>query len=542
MKQCFVIMPYGGDDPEMVRHYEGVYQSIITPAARAAGYDPKRSDIAGEPGNITHDIIRDLAESDIVIADLTSKNPNVLFELGIRHAFRKSGTVHIVDTAHELAFDVRQYRTIKYSKDLAGIPGVVSQITDAIRKREEHPERADNPVHDAIQHLPLSIMMAGDKALQEQLRTTQQALEQLHLENEDLTRRLAELDPSGEAGPLRPVDVDALLDKADAIMRSTGQHALLRLRRAYDSGGSDEFAKELRGVLKSTYLDPNDFMGIVVLCKKQALDDHRRATLEVARQRYPHRDELFEAFVDALDDSPNPADQERGRLMLEERIGIEHGQGGPQLKSTKSAHSLSNAFGLLFNFYRKAGRYEWILSLTEDPPGPVQTLMLRNRAAALVNLGRTEQARQTYEQAMKLDPDDQTIKWFADFLDDEGEFAEAYALFEQAIVADPGDGTNYLALAVHIINRGLYRDSSGQMNGPLPRRARPRVAIPVMQLGLGRDSQRADLIQDAVKVLVRADAVREAEAIAAGNHPEGDFDTSAVDYLASHIQPHVGEP
>ncbi len=66
MKRCFVIMPYGSDDTGLQRLFTGVYQTIIAPAVRNAGYEPKRSDLAAEPGNVTHDIIRDLLESDRV--------------------------------------------------------------------------------------------------------------------------------------------------------------------------------------------------------------------------------------------------------------------------------------------------------------------------------------------------------------------------------------------------------------------------------------------------------------------------------------------
>src|SRR5215207_2752710 len=94
---CFVIMPYGGKDEQRRKHYLGVYQGIIQPAATEVGLEPKRSDIAGQPGNITRDIVEDLATAEVVIADLSEGNPNVLFELGIRHVLRKSGTIHIVN-------------------------------------------------------------------------------------------------------------------------------------------------------------------------------------------------------------------------------------------------------------------------------------------------------------------------------------------------------------------------------------------------------------------------------------------------------------
>ena len=76
--RAFVIMPYGGSDPDRRKHYEGGYWSIIVPAAQKAGLECKRSDIAGEPGNVTSDIISELADASVVIADLSEGNANIV--------------------------------------------------------------------------------------------------------------------------------------------------------------------------------------------------------------------------------------------------------------------------------------------------------------------------------------------------------------------------------------------------------------------------------------------------------------------------------
>ncbi len=538
MNQCFVIMPYGGDDVDKRRHYAGVYQSIIAPAARAAGFEPKRSDIAGEPGNITHDIIRDLCESDMVIADLSAANANVFFELGIRHAFRKSGTVHIVDASEPVPFDVRQYRAIQYSTELADIADTTAKIIEAIKKRVTQPERPDNPVHDAIPQLPINIALTGDDALREQLRTAQERMEHLHKENDELSNRLAELDPADGATADVRIDVDSLLDEADTIMKTTGEHAVLRLRQAIEEGGPEAFAKVLRTVLKSPYLEENDFMEILNLCRQANLNDHRRAALEVARRRYPYSIAMFLQYIDALDDSPNPAHQEKSRLLLEERLGVKHEDGNPGFSGNPTAIPLHDGIGLLFDCYKRAEKHEWILSFADSLPDAIRQdpMIMRNRARALARLNRNDEAAKAFEDALGLDPtDDQTLAWYADFLDDQGKYGEAYEMFEKAIVADPEDGSLLMNLGIQIINRGYYRASSGEIQGPLPRKSRPKVAVPILLRAVDVDGHSAGLTQRIVRILVRGDAVREAEAIAAGNRPEGKYDTSALDYLEAQM-------
>ncbi len=531
-----MIMPYGGDDSEKRRHFSGVYQSIIVPATAMAGYEAKRSDIAGEPGNITHDIIRDLVEADIVIADLTTANANVFFELGIRHAFRKSGTVHIVDSAYRLPFDVRQYRVVEYSTDLAGIPDTIRLIAEAIKKRRDQPTRPDNPVHDAIPQLPVDIRTTGDRALQERVRTAEEALRDARAQNDVLMERLARIDPGGTKLAEDPdVDVGALLDTADLIMASTGQHALLRLTQAMEDGGPEAFARELRAVLQSPYLDENDFAEINVLCKRARLEGHRRATLEIARHRYPYSEQMFLQFIDALDDSPNSRDQQRGRLMLEQRLGIEFLDGRPSWTSQAPAVPVHQGLMLLFNFYFRAGHNEWVIALVEGLPESLKrdTAILRNKARAFARMNRPDEAQRAYQEAIALDPaDDHTILWYADFLDDQGRFAQAYEESENALLADPDDVRLYFHMAIQVFNRGYYRTESGSIDGPLPRRHRASLAVPFVLRGLECEHGRApEALQEAVRLLVRGGALRVAQAVAAGTQPEGAFRFSALEHV-----------
>ncbi|MCP4005985.1 MAG: hypothetical protein GY725_17485 [bacterium] len=536
--KCFVIMPYGGDDPSTRKHFDGVYQSIIVPGANQAGYEVKRSDISNEPGNITHDIIRDLADADIVIADLTQGNANVLFELGIRHAFRKSGTVHIVDAAYKLPFDVRQYRVIEYSTDLAELPEAIKAIAEAVRKRADRPNRADNPVHDAIPELPLDLRATGDEAIRRQLETTERELEELRQENEKLGKMIATLDPTAGTQSGSAIDVGTLLDEAEAIMESTGEHAILKLRQALDNQGPKALAKELRNVLDSPYLDENDFAEINILCKKAGLEGHRRATLEVARSRHPYSNELLLHFVDALDDSPNPEDQERGRLIIEQRLGIEHGDDGPRFGGSFSSLPLRQSLLLLFNFYKRAGKYDWIASLADTVPDSLKRdpAILRNKANSLASMDRQGEAEAVYREALEIDPaDDQTILWYASFLDDQGKTAEAYEESENALLADAEDPRLWIHMAIQIFNRGYYREKSGRIEGPFPRKARVAAMVP-FALRAAELSNSAEQMQEIVRVLVRGDAVEAAQAIASGQAPQGDYDDTSLAFLMKRME------
>ncbi len=177
-------------------------------------------------------------------------------------------------------------------------------------------------MHDALPELPIDIRAIGDRAILDQLRSAQENLELLRKENEKLSAELASYRPVELQGA--DIDIDELLAMADEAMRSRGEFVILRLRQAMQEGGAEQFVGELRKVVKSPYLDENDFMEIDKICRQAGLDEHRRATLEIARRRYPQQEKSLLALVDALDDSPNPVDQNRGRAMVEECIGIRH--------------------------------------------------------------------------------------------------------------------------------------------------------------------------------------------------------------------------
>src|SRR6266550_6124876 len=100
MRECFVIMPIGSGDAYQV--YRNRYEHIIQPAVDGFRLDSDdrqvfrcvRADFVTKTGSITRDLLGRLYRSDVVVADLTDLNPNVFYELGVRHALR-SGTILI---------------------------------------------------------------------------------------------------------------------------------------------------------------------------------------------------------------------------------------------------------------------------------------------------------------------------------------------------------------------------------------------------------------------------------------------------------------
>ena len=116
-KSCFVIMPIS-DPPQYEKgHFKRVFDGLIFPAAKQAGFDAKRADDTAVANIIHLDILQNIWNADLVICDLSSLNPNVMLELGFRQAFDKQ-VVLIKDELTNNPFDVFLLRHVKYDSSL----------------------------------------------------------------------------------------------------------------------------------------------------------------------------------------------------------------------------------------------------------------------------------------------------------------------------------------------------------------------------------------------------------------------------------------
>jgi hypothetical protein len=106
---CFVIMPFG---PPFDRYYK----NIFVPAIEDAGLQPIRADSIFMPSAIMPDIWRFLSEAKILIADLTGRNPNVFYELGLAHALQKP-VILVANNLDDVPFDLRGLRVLAYDKE-----------------------------------------------------------------------------------------------------------------------------------------------------------------------------------------------------------------------------------------------------------------------------------------------------------------------------------------------------------------------------------------------------------------------------------------
>lgn len=147
---CFVISPIGEPESETRKRSDQILKHIIDPAATECGYKTMRADQISQPGNITSQVILHVVDDSLVIADLTERNPNVFYELAIRHAIRKP-LVQIIRKGEPIPFDVASERTIPVDHhDLDNVEQTKHEICKQIKSVENDASQIDNPISIAL--------------------------------------------------------------------------------------------------------------------------------------------------------------------------------------------------------------------------------------------------------------------------------------------------------------------------------------------------------------------------------------------------------
>jgi len=160
--RAFVIMPFG-------EGFNEIYDLFISGALIEAGYDVLRADDIRSQQNILKDIVAGIANSNLIVADLTGANPNVYYEVGLAHAFRKQ-VILMTQEIDDLPFDLRSYRVISYSTHFSDINRAKTQLVSLATDARTGKIPFGSPVTDFLSGLP-------DKAIiQEKTEKMQQTI------------------------------------------------------------------------------------------------------------------------------------------------------------------------------------------------------------------------------------------------------------------------------------------------------------------------------------------------------------------------------
>jgi len=145
-QECFIIAPIGESDSDVRKRSDQVLEYVISPALGDFNYEAVRADKISEPGMITSQVIQKVVNSALVIADLTGQNPNVFYELAIRHAIKKP-LIQIIKKSEQMPFDVAGTRTIQVDlQDLDSVANAKKEIIAQITSLEKNPNDQETPI------------------------------------------------------------------------------------------------------------------------------------------------------------------------------------------------------------------------------------------------------------------------------------------------------------------------------------------------------------------------------------------------------------
>jgi hypothetical protein len=150
-KKCFVITPIGGEATDIRRETDGLLDAVIKPVLENHGFEVYAAHHMPDPGSITRQVLRRLLDDDLVIANLTGLNPNVMYELAVRHA-KRLPVVALCNNNTRLPFDIAEERTIFYDDKFASVGATQAKLEAAVKFAMEE-KQPDNPIYRATDEL-----------------------------------------------------------------------------------------------------------------------------------------------------------------------------------------------------------------------------------------------------------------------------------------------------------------------------------------------------------------------------------------------------
>ena len=177
-KVAFVISPIGEPNSPTRKRADQILNHVIEPVVSELGYKSVRADKISKPGVITSQIISHLLDDPLVIADLTGQNPNVFYELAVRHTVKKP-IIQMIQEGERIPFDVSTTRTIQINhQDLDSVDKAKRELRRQIKAVEKDPTLVDSPISMAVDLQTLKQSSDPESKTLADLRTALQEINQ----------------------------------------------------------------------------------------------------------------------------------------------------------------------------------------------------------------------------------------------------------------------------------------------------------------------------------------------------------------------------
>jgi tetratricopeptide (TPR) repeat protein len=155
--RLFFIMPFGVRQAGAAAEehdFDAFYQQKLRPLAIQEDWEPLRIDEVVTPGSVTTQALQEILTADLVVADVSSPNGNVYYELGVRQAIAPTGTVLVAVEGTQLPFDIANQRVLFYQRDFANDTGFAQAFAEALREWNRDATQS-SPVRRALEELAI---------------------------------------------------------------------------------------------------------------------------------------------------------------------------------------------------------------------------------------------------------------------------------------------------------------------------------------------------------------------------------------------------
>lgn len=458
-----------------------------------------------------------LAESDMVIADLIGINPNVFYELGIRHVLSKSGTILIINKGESIPFDNASHRVIQYTNELADLDEIHHQIVTAIVNRENNIDNADNIVHDTFPQLPIDFKNTFEKDAQSsKIQELQTNVSKLTQENKQLKSMLVTQGIIKDATSIRlKRTVKEIMAEARFALQKSGREVILHLHQLAINNEMDKFVDYLEDVMEAGYLSEDDYIRIKGLCESSGYLPLELAVMERAVDLFPDSSSIIRNLSDVYTRMPLRETKLKGISIIEDLLAIKE-INGKYVLTTANVNVDKYNLAALFNAYGRLDFYDRTVSVCESYEAlnlPFLPLIMRNKADAYGELKMVDEARKTYQSLLQLDYyDDSNHAFYGNFLADIGEYIGAYQEHELAAILDQNDPNRFINMAIEMLNHNYVRIDETTIT-KLPSSDNIFLYImPIFEYALGISSTNSTRTRIA-EILMRKNQTSYAEAI-----------------------------
>ncbi len=454
MKKAFVIMPYA-------KNFNRLYSIIIQGALENMGYECVRQDMTGQGGHIMTNVIRNIAEAQISIVDISDLNWNVAYELGIRHTMHKNGTIIMCrkDQKENEPFDIQGVNILYYDPDWMETFSEDQIINELVKRIEVAESNAaassDSPVHDVYPALPETMLYLLDDEHGDRMQ------EQIHALQNENTRLKQRLENAGLSDDIDApvVNIRAIIEQAIETSIYYGDTAVQKLRELQANGQKKEFATFLADVLEEGYLDEYDCKIVYDQCRRIGIAPLTKVFLEQAAKLHPDSEELNIYLATELCGSYK--DREQAFIIANEMVGITKQDGVYHVNKHVSYNVVKSYIDVLTKLkkYKEMVAVAEVL-LQEYRKRDYQGLIYRSLSMAYLKLDQAEQATAAARSAIEIYPDNALgyYRLYQAQRADE-QLVDAYLTLEKCIMLTPNDEDYYYIVAGFICDEYIARTS-----------------------------------------------------------------------------------